>query len=181
MFERINWVGVAAGIVTLVVLVLSFFVPWWQLTVGDNLLKVNASPVNTNFGLFGTGFRIPLLTTLNIISTLSLVASAVMMLAYSFFPSKPYSKDLLSFSYRKPLYSLIAFIVGLLIIISFARAYGFEIPLVGSSKINLPANFTMGATASVLVSAGFQFPFWLAIVATALCSFTRLYHGKIAT
>ena len=112
------------------------------MTVGDNLLKVNASPVNTNFGLFGAGFRMPLLTTLNIISTLSLVTSAVIMLAYSFFPSKPYAKDLLSFAYRKPLYSHIAFMAGLLIIVSFMRAYGLEIPLAGSSKINLPANFT---------------------------------------
>jgi hypothetical protein len=48
MGRVINWVGVAAGVTTLLVVAFSFFVPWWQLTVGENLLNVNASPVNTN-------------------------------------------------------------------------------------------------------------------------------------
>ena len=75
MVRKINWFGMAAGIITLIVLVISFYFPWWQLTIGQNLIKVNASPVNTNFGLFGGAqFTIPLIWALNLISILTFTA-----------------------------------------------------------------------------------------------------------
>ena len=109
MGRKINWFGLAAGIITLIVLVISFYVPWWQLTIGENLIKVNASPVNTNFGLFGTQFTVPLIWALNLISILTFTASGLVMLIYSLNPTKSYSKHLLGFSYKKPLYVLIIF------------------------------------------------------------------------
>jgi hypothetical protein len=82
MNRRINWFAFAAGIITLTVLVVSLFIPWWQLTVGDNLMRVNASPVNTNFGLFGAQFTIPLIWALNLVSVLTFTASGLVMLLY---------------------------------------------------------------------------------------------------
>ena len=93
MVRKINWFGMAAGIITLIVLVISFYIPWWQLTIGQNLIKVNASPVNTNFGLFGGAqFTIPLIWALNIISILTFTACGLVMLIYSVNPTKSYSK-----------------------------------------------------------------------------------------
>ena len=120
MKRSINWFGFAAGILTLLVLVISLFIPWWQLTVGDNLMKVNASPVNTNFGLFGAQFTLPLIWALNLVSVLTFTASGIVMLFYSLMPTKSYSKQLLAFSYKKPLFSLVTFVSGLLIITSIA-------------------------------------------------------------
>lgn len=177
--RNINWFGFAAGIVTLVVLVISLFIPWWQLTVGDNLMKVNASPVNTNFGLFGAQFTLPLIWALNLVSVLTFTASGLVMLFYSLMPMKSCSKQLLGFSYKKPLFSLITFVSGLLIITSIAGLLDINIPIVGSTTLNLPSNLTMGANINASVSGSFQLPFWLAMVAAALCIAARLYHGRV--
>ena len=178
---RINWFGLAAGIITLIVLAVSLFVPWWQLTIGDKLLQVNASPLNTNFGLLDTHFTVPLLWAWNLVSVLIFLAAGVIMLVYSVFPTKSYSKELLGFSYKKPLYILISFFVGLLIMVFIAGAFGFSVPVVGASNLSLPSQFMpTGLSISALVSAGFQLPFYLAIAAAALCIVARLYHGRVA-
>jgi len=177
--RNINWFGFAAGIVTLVVLVISLFIPWWQLTVGDNLMKVNASPVNTNFGLFGAQFTLPLIWALNLVSVLTFTASGLVLLFYSLMPIKSCSKQLLGFSYKKPLFSLITFVSGLLIITSIAGLLDINVPIVGSTTLNLPSNLTMGANINASVSGSFQLPFWLAMVAAALCIAARLYHERV--
>ena len=181
MERRINWFGLAAGIITLIVLAVSLFVPWWQLTIGDKLLQVNASPLNTNFGLLDLHFTIPLLWAWNLVSVLLFAAAGIVMLFYSIFPTRSYSKELLGFSYKKPLYILISFFVGLLVMVAIAGAIGFSVPVVGASNIALPSQFMpTGLSVSALVSAGFQLPFYLAIVAAALCIVARLYHRRVA-
>jgi hypothetical protein len=64
--NKINWFGITGGILTLLVIAVSLYNPWWQLTIGDNLMRVNASPMNTNFGLMCTQFTIPLIYALNL-------------------------------------------------------------------------------------------------------------------
>lgn len=180
--KKINWFGLFGGILVLVVLVVSIYYPWWQLIVGENLLKVNASPVNTDFGLLGTQFTIPIIWALNIASILTLLTSGIIMLIYSVIPTKSYSKDLLSFAYRKPLYAVVFSLVGLLIATMAAKAaFGINIPLTGTSTIILPSSFTMGINISVLISTAFQWPFWLAIVAAGLCIAARIYHMKLSS
>jgi len=179
--RKINWFGLASGVIILIVIVISFYVPWWQLTIGENLIKVNASPVNTNFGLFGTQFTIPLIWVLNLVSILTLTASGVIMLLYSVFPTKPYSKEMLGFSYKKPLFVVIFFVAGLLAITSIARVFGYNIPLTGSTTLAIPTQFIpKGLSINALVSGSFQLPFYLAIVAAALCVAARLYHKRVA-
>ena len=181
MERRINWFGLVAGITILIVLAVSLFVPWWQLTIGDKLLQVNASPLNTNFGLLDLNFTVPLLWAWNLVSVLIFATAGVIMLFYSIFPTKSYSKELLGFSYKKPLYILISFFVGLLIMVAIAGVIGFSVPVVGTSNIALPSQFMpTGLSISALVSAGFQLPFYLGIAAAALCIVARLYHGRIA-
>jgi hypothetical protein len=180
-FDRINWFGVAGGALTLIVIVVSLYNPWWQLTIGENLMKVNASPMNTNFGLLGTQFTIPLIYALNIGSILTFLCSGIIMLVYSVIPDKSYAKDLLGFSWKKPLYSVIFSVVGLSVIILIAQTVlGIRIPLIGTNNIILPSQFTMGVNISVLVSSAFQWPFYLAIVAAGLCITARIYHRKLA-
>ncbi len=175
---RINIVGVGAGILIFAVLFVSLYVPWWQLTVGENLIQVNASPVNTNFGLLGTGFTIPLISALNLISILGLAASGTIMLLYSFLPDRHYSTHLIGFAYRKPLYILVGFLVGLVVSIFVVGVFGIKLPLLGSTAVTLPTDLTLGATVSTSVSASFQFPFYLAILAAVLSIAARIYHGR---
>jgi NADH:ubiquinone oxidoreductase subunit 6 (subunit J) len=181
MGRSINWFALSAGIIVLIVLVISLYLPWWRLTIGTNLINVNASPVNTNFNVLGTQFTIPLIWALNLISILTFTASGVVMLIYSLIPTNPYAKDLLSFSYKKPLYAVVGFVVGLVIIIFGVGYFGLNVPLMGSANLTLPSNWTMGATVSALVSGNFLLPFWLAIAGAALCIVARIYHGRLKT
>jgi len=179
-FDRVNWFGIAAGVLTLLVMVVSFYNPWWQLTIGENLMKVNASPMNTNFGLLGNQFTIPLIYALNIGSILTFLFSGIIMLIYSIIPTKPYAKDLLGFAWKKPLYAIIFSVAGLSIIILIVQTIlGINIPLVGTGTTILPSQFTMGANISVFVSSAFQWPFYLAITAAILCITARIYHLKV--
>jgi len=58
---------------------------------------------------------------------------------------------------------------------------GFTIPLTGSSILSLPQGMGPdGTNISVNVSAGFGWPFYIAIVVAGLCVVTRVYHRKIA-
>jgi hypothetical protein len=181
MARTINWFALAAGIITLIVLVISLYMPWWQLTLGHNFFSVYTSPINTNFGLYGAQFTIPLIWAWNLSNILLFTAGGIIMLAYAFFPTKPYSKELLGFSWKKPLYALVSFIVGLVIINVAAGYFGVSFPLIGSSNVDFsfPSFIPISASISVLVTTTFLLPFWLAIVAVAFCIAARVYHRKL--
>ena len=185
MNVKINWFGLAGGGFTLVVVIASLYVPWWQISIGE-LAKANVSPVNTNF-VFVLGadkpvsFTVPLLWAVTIVGLLFLLTSGIVMLLYSILPSKSYSKHLLVFAYKKPLFTVIFFIIPLIAVPLILQAIlKIAIPLNGTSTIAIPAGFLGGGvTVSFLISAGFLWPFYLGIVAAGLCIAARLYHKRI--
>ena len=182
MQNKINIVALVAGISTLLLIVISIFVPWWQLAVGNpSIATVNISPVNLNLALLGNSLTIPLVLAINIAVALTLASGSITMLIYSLKPNKPYSMKLLSFGYRKPLYAVISFFIGLIIMsIAIQRFSGLTVPLLGSGAIALPNNMISGgANISVDVSAAFGWPFYFAIVVAGLCIAARFYHKKV--
>lgn len=181
ILTKFNWFGLAGGVTTLLMIVASLLYPWWQLTIGDNLLTLNVSPVSMNLGFLGNLFTVPFIWALTLVGILSLFASAIAMLIYSVLPRKSYSIHLLGFGYKKPLYAVLFFVIGLVATTMICRAVlDFNIPLSGSTTNTLPIPFASGITISVLLSAGFQWSFWLAIVAAGLCLAARIYHKKVA-
>ena len=181
ILTKFNWFALAGGVTTILVIAVSLVYPWWQLTVGDDLMTVKASSVNMNLGFLDTSFTIPFIWALNMVSILSLLASGIAMLIYSIIPRKSYSKHLLGFGYKKPLYTVLFFVIGLVATTVICQAVlSLNIPLMGSTTSTLPIPFVSGITLTVLLSAGFQWSFWLAIVAAGLCLAARLYHGKVA-
>lgn len=181
MTPKLNWFGLAGGALTIALVAVSLFTPWWQLTAGENLVQANISPFNMGFSLFGTAFTIPLIWALNLTSILTFAIAGIVMLIYSVLPTKPYAKHLLGFSYYKPLASLLFFVVILFGLTAVMQAIvNLNIPLSGSTTSTLPTTMTQGVTVSVMVSTAFQWPFWLATVAAGLCIVARLYHRKIA-
>jgi len=153
--------------------------PWWQLTVGE-LFKANASPVNTNFGLLGTAFTIPFIWALNVVSLLMLISSGIVVLIYSIIPTKTYSRHLLNFSYKKPLFSFVFFLVGLFTVtLILQEVLSISVPLVGSSTVTLPDSLTQGLNVSLFLSAGLQWPFWVGVMAAGLSPAAKLYHKRI--
>ena len=182
MKVRVNWLGLAGGVTTIVVVIVSLFYPWWQLRVGDGLLTANASPLNTNFNVLGTTFTMPLVWAINLVSILTLIASSITMIVYSLFPAKSYSKQLLDFAYKKPLFMLVSFVVVLFVLTLLVQVLlKLSVPLAGSVTSTFPIPFIQGTTISVLISTGFQWPFWLAVVAAGLCIAARLYHKRVAS
>ena len=182
LLSKVNLFGFAGGVTTIIMIAVSMVYPWWQLTVGDNLLTANASPVNTTFGALGTSFAIPFIWALNVVSLLTLLASAVAMLIYSFMPKKSYSKHLLDFGYKKPFFIVVFFVIGLVAVTLICQTVlSLSIPLVGSTTSTLSIPFVSGVSITVLLSAGFQWSFWVAVVGAGLCIAARLYHKKVAT
>ena len=181
METKMNWLGLAGGISTLCLIVVSLFVPWWVLSVGEGLVKANVSPIYTDFNFVGDAFTVPLLFALNLASILTMAAGGVAMLIYSIKPEKTYSKRLLGFGYAKPLLAVILFVVVLFALqLIIKMMVNLNVPLLGSATSVLPQTQTYGTTVTVLMSSTFQWPFFLAIAAAGLCIAARFYHKKIS-
>jgi hypothetical protein len=178
--SRINWFGIAGGIATILLIAISVFVPWWQLRVGDSVVAANVSPMYTNFNLIGNSFTVPLLFAINLSCVLLSLAGGIVMLIYSVKPTKPYAKRLLGFSYKTPLVFVLVFLTGLIALTFLIQTlFSFGVPLIGTAQINLPSYLTQGMNVSVLLSAGFLWPFYLAVASAILCVAARLYHKRI--
>jgi hypothetical protein len=176
----VNWFGLAGGAAIICLILVSFFVPWWQLVVGDGLVTANVSPLYTDFNFVGYWFTVPLLWALNLGSVLSMAAGGVAMLIYSIYPGKSYSKNLLGFGYKKPLISVLLFVIILIVLTQTIQAlFSLAVPLVGSATSVLPQSMTYGTIVTVLISANFQWPFYLAATAAGLCIAGKFYHKKI--
>jgi hypothetical protein len=181
MEGKFNWVGVAGGAATLLLIAVSWFVPWWSFAIGSPaFVEASFSPVSLNFALFGDSFTVPLIWAMNIAVLLSLAAGGIIMLIYSIIPTKPYAKRLLSFSYNKPLYAVLFFVVELIIMVVMAKSVvGLDIPLSGSAMVMLPPSITQGTSVSVAVLAAFGWPFYFAIVVAGICVAARLLHRRV--
>ncbi len=183
MKERINWLALAGGAATIALILVSLFVPWWQFKLGDPsqaIAEANVSPLNTNFEGLGNSFTVPLILALNVASVLSLAAGGIAMFVYSILPAKPYSKRLLGFGYTKPMYSVVFFAISLVALTLLVKGLlGLSIPVAGSSTLQMSGSMMQGTTVSMLVSAGFEWPFYLAVVAAGLCVAARFYHKRV--
>ena len=192
--SSINWFALVSGVLMIVVVGLSFFTPWWQLKIGSNLVTINADPFYTNFGALGLNFVIPILFAINIGATALFVISGALLILYSVQPLKSYGKELLCYGYKRPIYTLISFVVFLTLTVYAVPAVintvsGGQVdlaspifPLIGTSTVQLPTGMFSGSSAAqvgVSVVTAFQYTFYLAVVATALAIVARLYHKRI--
>jgi hypothetical protein len=177
MRNKINFIALAAGISSLILIVTSFFVPWWQFSAGSPAsVQVNFSPVNFNVSHSGSSVAIPLILALNIACLLTLLAGAITLTIYSLKPTQPYSKQLLGFGYKKPIYTLAAFIAILIAVpILMQVLIGISIPINGSAVIS-----PNGSNQSASVSAVLNWPFYFAFVVTGLSIAARFYHRSLS-
>jgi hypothetical protein len=189
MATKMNYFGLVGGALTIIVVAISLFAPWWKLTAGpyypfsssDYLITTALSPFTTNLTILGTAITFPIIWASNLAIIFSLVAAGIIMIIYSAAPTKPYAKQLLDFSYNKPLFSVIAFVILLFAMtLIFQLLLNLNIPFTGTTTSTLPRGMTQGITVSVMVSAAFEWPFWLAAAASGLCIAAKLYHRKIA-
>jgi hypothetical protein len=184
--RKINIIALIASVLSLILVAVSVFVPWWQISIGDPaILQANFSPVNLNFAFFSQAVTMPLIWALNLASLLTLLAGSLVMLVYSVLPNKSYSKQLLGFGYKKPLYALIIFIVELVVIYVTAKvAMNFDLPMFGSAAMKVPSTIlpdAAGVSITITVMSAMQWPFVFAIVVSVLCIVARVYHKKVVS
>jgi hypothetical protein len=178
MFNKINLVGLAAGISMLILLVISYFVPWWIFSIGT-VAQINLSPVNFSMALFGETLNQPLIWAMNMVGILTLLSAGIIMIVYSVMPNKSYSKKLLGYGYNKPVFAVVMFAAELIVMYySVTALAGFAFPNMGSSTLGIPAGDTVSV--SMTATGSLMWPFYFAIAVAALCVFARIYHGKIA-
>ena len=192
---RLNWFALAAGVLMLVVVALSIFTPWWKLQIGSGtaFVAVNANPFYTNFSVLKLNFAIPILFAINIAVIALFTASGVIFIIYSIKPTKSYSKHLLSYGWKRPLYTIIGFIVTLMVILYVvpsiinAIAHSSMIPvpiapLMGSSVIHLTSGIFGNSNSiqiGITVVTAFEYTFYLGLAATVLGIMARIYHRRI--
>ena len=176
MMQKINFIALAAGISSLLLIAISYFVPWWQFSAGSPAnFQINFSPVNVNFTHSGASIAIPLVLALNIACLLTLLAGGITLTIYALKPTKSYSKQLLGFGYTKPIFTLVAFIAILIAAPIIIQAFtGVSVPINGSAIIS-----PKGSSQSASASAVLNWPFYFAIVVTGLSIAGRFYHRRI--
>jgi hypothetical protein len=182
MQAKINWLGVIGGALTIALIGISLFVPWWQFAIGNpKVIAANFSPVNLNFAVGPTPINIPLILALNVATALSLLAGAITLIIYSVQPTKSYAKSLLGFGYNKPLFAVILFVVEIVVLtLAVKSVAGLSLPLTGSANLQIPSTMVgNNISGTILVSASFEWPFFFAIAVAAICITARLYHGKL--
>ncbi len=110
-----------------------------------------------------------------------MAVGGTVLVIYSFLPQKGYSKQLLGYSYQKPAWAVAMFAIVLFALTIITQALvGVKIPIMGSENVQIPQSYTQGAVVTVAVSAGFEWPFWVAIAIAAICVLARVYHGRIS-
>jgi hypothetical protein len=186
---RTNWFGLVGGVLTLVLAVASLSVPWWQITVGENLATIGLSPVKLSVIILGVSLTFPIIVAINIIFLLLFVAAGIALIIYSVIPTRPYSKHLLGFAYKKPLGIFLSFLILVFLLINigsiisaiFKVGGGANLPLSGEKTIVMSASITQSASATISVSilTSLQWTFWLAMVTAVLCVATRIYHRRL--
>jgi hypothetical protein len=189
--KNVNWFALVGGALVIVLAVSSMYVPWWQITVGQTLVTIGLSPVNLSTNIVGYNVILPIIAAIGWMFMAMLVSAGIVLIIYSIMPSKPYSKRLLGFAYKKPLGTLIAFIVLLLLITNagtilgmIARPSNFSaadlnIPWFGAKTLRVPSSIAQDTIRGIAVSAQLEWTFWLAVAAAALCVGARLYHKKL--
>lgn len=188
MQNKMNWFGITGSISIFTLIIVSIFVPWWQVSVGSvdsPLANFQVSPMSNNFSFLGQTFTFPLIMAINISVIFSLLAGGIAILVYSINPKKSYANKLLTFSYRKPLYALLIFVIGLFITIVLTKfVTGLDVPMIGSANSAVDGSIIQSllgdiSISNVLFTAGFQWPFYLVIVSAILCITARYYDKRI--
>ena len=188
--ENVNWFALVGGALTLVLTVASMFVPWWQITVGKTLATVRFSPVSLSMNIIGYNAALPIITAISWMFIILLTSAGIILVIYSLNPTKPYSKRLLSFAYKKPLGTVIAFAVLILLVTNAGSILGImlgpsrtsgadlNIPWTGSKTLRLPSSLSQGMLQGIAISTELEWTFWLAVTVAALCIAAKLYHKK---
>ena len=197
--KSINWFALAGGILMLILVALSIFTPWWILKIGtgNGLATINADPFYTNFSFLGLNLVVPILFAINVGIMALFAISGIILIIYTFKPNRDYSKHLLSYGWKRPIYTFVGFFATLTIIlyvlpmiINTTKGTSMLpvpiMPLIGTTVMQLPTSMlgsgsgSSGIQIGVTVITAFTYTFYLGMAAAVLGIMARIYHSRIA-
>lgn len=187
----INWVGLAAGCL---MLILPFLGAWWRFIVGTGVLEFSLSPFYYSFTVLGESISSQLIDYVILAAKLTAIIGGIFMITGSLTSSRWWGRKLLKWGSLKILWMLVSLIavilIGTILMNEFlpsllSQTGGGEVPL----ELNLPYLLGRGQAEVQLreginmiapITMGFTSSFWLAIVTVGLGIGARVYDGKIS-
>jgi len=139
--RRINWFGVIAGIL---MIVLPFAGRWWRLTVGTGAIDLTTSPFGITTTAFGQTMESTLARYIFLGATISIIIAGLFVLFASLLPEQWWSARLMDFGATKVFWMAIWLVMT---------------PLIGAFIVNkiLPGGqtltiYVLGATISIIIA-----------------------------
>jgi len=203
LWKRLNFFGVLAGILTLL---LPFLGPWWHFSIGTDggIFSIRASPFELQFQSLilnkqistaeTTASFFPLFWWLNLAFKLCYVYFGVALLAGSLLSlSEKHAESaetLVRFSSLKLLWLVVAFVIVLFIttfivnsapkLTGGAISEDFSMPFVGVERLTMPFTMPYGNfRISAPIDVGFTSIFAVAVIASALGIAARIYQKRM--
>jgi uncharacterized protein YacL len=187
LVRRINWFGVIAGVMMLII---PFTGAWWNFRVGTGAIEVATAPYYISVTALGQPMSSDLTTYITLGVKISIILAGVFLLLASLFVDEWWSKRLFKFGALKVLWSVIGLIV-MLVIMSIAvnkllpnyvsQLKGFSIPTISGSTTSV-LTMSMGGsqgTVTIPISMGLTGAFGFAVVAAVFGVLARIYHRRL--
>ncbi|MEA1904521.1 MAG: hypothetical protein U9M97_01390 [Candidatus Hadarchaeota archaeon] len=185
----VNWFGVAAGVL---MLVLPFMGSWWQATVGTEALEFSFSPFNYDASLMDQPLTSHLVGYFMLAAKLVVIIGGVLMLAGSLMPTRWWGKRLVRFGAMKVFWMIVMIIVMLLVGAFFMNKFlpGIISGMAeGEGEVQLNVPYIAGTTTSSIqaenatltapVNTSLTVVFWMAVLVAGLGIGARIYHGRL--
>jgi MFS family permease len=146
LVRKINWFGVIAGIL---MIVLPFAGKWWSLTVGTGAIDLTTSPFGITTTAFGQTMESTLAKYIFLGATISIIIAGLFVLFASLLPEQWWSARLMDFGATRVFWMAISLVMS---------------PLIGAFIVNkiLPGGQTLtiyilGATISIIIAVLFKY------------------------
>ncbi|MEM2875024.1 MAG: hypothetical protein QW567_03280 [Candidatus Hadarchaeales archaeon] len=183
--KKINWFGLALGIIMIAFGVLA--PAWWRITFGGEAVALEISPFNVNMSALGTSLASTLVSFVCIAARISVLISGVLLLLGSVSTGRWWSRKLVNQGALKLMWMVISLVV-LAVAGSVVAGY-FVNQMAGESGIQLSVPVLSGSTTVVVqqgpvtISAPFVMEltgaFFVAVAAAVLGVLTRLYQRRL--
>jgi len=141
LVRKINWFGVIAGIL---MIVLPFAGMWWRFTVGTGAIDLSTSPFGITTTALGQTFESTLARYIFLGATISIIIAGLFMFFASLLPEQWWSARLMNFGATRVFWMVISLVMS---------------PLIGAYIVNkiLPGGQTLtiyivGATISIVIA-----------------------------
>lgn len=184
--KRVNWIGVAAGVLMLVLPLLPW--AWWSASVGSGAANVGISPFHVTVSGFGEEFSLPIIWYAVLGSKLVVLAGGLLMIVGSTLTERPWSKSLIKFGSTKVLWAILVLVASILVLSVIANNFlDLGLPyLSGSRTISFsgevgPLEMPEGVSISIPLVIGFSKAFLLALFTAGLAIAARIFNGRLTS